>query len=126
MPKLSSRSKHEEFKSNSALQIRDQKERKVENARKEEHKVEKKREAVEFCRIAKISQATEFRRLRNCPFPATVHPADHCSLSYDLLFLDFFCYIFGFLPSLSLVIAFDFGSFYNFSWLGQYISSYAL
>ena len=32
MPKLLSRSKHEEFESNSALQIRDEKERRVENA----------------------------------------------------------------------------------------------
>ena len=42
MPKLLSQSKHEEFESNSALQTRDQKERRVENARKEEHKVEEK------------------------------------------------------------------------------------
>ena len=34
MPKILSRSKHEEFESNSALQIRNQKERRVENARK--------------------------------------------------------------------------------------------
>ena len=34
MPKLLSRSKHEEFESNSALQIRDQKERRAKNARK--------------------------------------------------------------------------------------------
>ena len=32
MPKLLSRSKHEEFESNSALQIRDDKERRAENA----------------------------------------------------------------------------------------------
>ena len=37
MPKLLSRSKHEEFESNSALQIRDQKERREENKRKLEH-----------------------------------------------------------------------------------------
>ena len=42
MPKLLSQSKHEEFESNSALQIRDQKERRAENARKEDHKVEEK------------------------------------------------------------------------------------
>ena len=36
MPKLLSRSKHEEFESNSTLQIRDQKERRAENARKVE------------------------------------------------------------------------------------------
>ena len=37
MPKLLSRSKHEEFESNSALQIKDQKERREENTRKLEH-----------------------------------------------------------------------------------------
>ena len=37
-----------------------------------------------------------------------------------------FCYNFLFLPILSLVIAFDFGSFCNFAWLGQYISSCTL
>ena len=37
MSKLLSRSKHEEFESNSALQIRDQKERREENTRKLEH-----------------------------------------------------------------------------------------
>ena len=37
MPKLLSRSKHEEFESSSELQIRDQKERRAENARKIEH-----------------------------------------------------------------------------------------
>ena len=37
MPKLLSRSKHEEFESNSTLQIRDQKERREENTRKLEH-----------------------------------------------------------------------------------------
>ena len=37
MLKLLSRSKHEEFESNSALQIRDQKERREENTRKLEH-----------------------------------------------------------------------------------------
>ena len=34
MPKLMSQSKHEEFESNSALWIRDQKERRAENAKK--------------------------------------------------------------------------------------------
>ena len=34
MPKLLSQSKHEEFEPNSALQIRDQKERRAENAKK--------------------------------------------------------------------------------------------
>ena len=34
IPKLLNQSKHEEFESNSALQIRDKKERRVENAKK--------------------------------------------------------------------------------------------
>ena len=37
MPKLLSQSKHEEFESNLALQIRNQKERRAENARKLGH-----------------------------------------------------------------------------------------
>ena len=37
MPKLLSRSKHEEFKSNSTLHIRDKKEIREENTRKLEH-----------------------------------------------------------------------------------------
>ena len=37
MPKLLSRSKHEEFKSNSALQIKDQKERRAKCEEKREH-----------------------------------------------------------------------------------------
>ena len=84
---------------------------------------------MEFCRIAKILQLveflqpTKFRSVAKLPISATVHLADHYSLSCDLLLFNFFCYIFGFLPILSLVIAFDFGSFCNFAWLGQYISS---
>ena len=57
MPKLLSRSKHEEFESNSALQIRDQKERVAKNA--------KKLELQEIWQAAKFSQPMNFRRLRN-------------------------------------------------------------
>ena len=51
MPKLWSRSKHEEFKLNSALQIIDQKERRAENA--------KKLELQEIWQGAKFSQALQ-------------------------------------------------------------------
>ena len=64
----------------------------------------------EFCRVAK------FRILRKAFPPA------HCSSPalFMLLFIfDFFLSPFGFLPVLSLVIAFGFGFFFcNFAWLG--------
>ena len=62
MPKLLSQSKHEEFKLNSALQIRDHKERRAENA--------KKLELQEISQPAKFSQAALFI-LRNF-HPATI------------------------------------------------------
>ena len=52
MPKLLSQSKNEEFKPNSELQIRDQKERRAENA--------KKLELQEIWLGAKISQVANF------------------------------------------------------------------
>ena len=64
MPKLLSRSKHEEFKSNSALQTTDQKERREENA--------KKLELQEIWQAAKFSQVALFI-LRNFLHAATVH-----------------------------------------------------
>ena len=72
MPKLLSRFKHEELESNSALQIRDQKERRAENARKEEHKVEEK---------GKQWNVVGLRKFRNQRIFAgcTVHPACHYS-----------------------------------------------
>ena len=54
MPKLLSRSKHEELESNSELQIRDQKERGAENARKEEQKVEEKGKQWNFAGLRKF------------------------------------------------------------------------
>ena len=51
MPKILSRSKHEEFESNSALQIIDQKERRAENV--------KKLELQEIWQGAKFSQALQ-------------------------------------------------------------------
>ena len=71
MPKLLSRSKHEEFELNSALKIRNQKERRAEcmeiGARKK------------FGRAVKFSQPSDFRRLQNfllCTVhvSCTVHP----------------------------------------------------
>ena len=55
MPKLLSQSKHEEFESNSALQIRDQKERRAENS--------KKLELQEIWQGAKFSQAVKFSQV---------------------------------------------------------------
>ena len=80
----------------------------------------------EFCRVAKIPQLAEFGRLRNFKilqpvkfrilenaFPAaTVHHAGHCSLSCACCFLIFFLLHFLFLPTLTLLIAFDFGFFF--------------
>ena len=43
MPKLLSRSKHEEFESNSELQVRNQKKREAETRRKEKHKLEEEK-----------------------------------------------------------------------------------
>ena len=80
MPKLLSRSKHQEFESNSALQIRDQKERRVENA--------KKLELQEIWQAAKFSQVALFI------LPATIHIlATVPSCCPFLLFFSF-----GFLP----------------------------
>ena len=88
MSKLLSRSKHEEFESNSALQIRDQKERRVENARKKEHN--------------KV-----LAQLRNCLcLTLFIHHALLTSCAF--LLFDTFCYKFLFLPILSPVIAFGF------------------
>ena len=54
MPILLSRSKHEEFESNSALQIINQKERRAEEARKMKH-AKKLRRVQKFSQGAKIS-----------------------------------------------------------------------
>ena len=91
----------------------------------------RKREVVKFGRIMKFSQPIKFHRLRifaGCEIascchyspPATVHPINYSFLLpvYMLNFVP----LFGFLPILSPIIAFDFGSFCNFAWLGQYKS----
>ena len=72
MPKLLSQSKHEEFESNSALQIRDQKERRAENAKKLElHEIW---QAEKFLQHVKFSQVARFI-LRNLLSARTIHPA---------------------------------------------------
>ena len=90
MPKLLSRSKHEEFDSNSALHIRDEKEKRAENA-----------ENLELQEIP----------VRTVHLPATVHPI---AIVHLLLTLSCFCYNFLFLPILSLLIPFDLGFFVIF------------
>ena len=64
MQKLLSRSKHEEFESNLALQIKDQKERRAENTRKLEHRrnfagLRKFRKPAKFCRLRKFAASCE-------------------------------------------------------------------
>ena len=76
MPKLLSRSKHKEFELNSALQIRNQKERRVENARKLGHcknfvGLRKFRNLQNFTGCENL-QSAEFSRLQNF---ATSQPA---------------------------------------------------
>ena len=107
MPKLLSRSKHEEFESNSALQIRDQKEKK----------------SIKF---KKIGAAINLAGLRIgflltlfMHHVDTIHPAATVHLLVDALD---FCYNFLFLPILSLLIPYDFGFFCNFPLLWAYIS----
>ena len=74
MPKLLSRSKYKEFESNSALLIRNQKERRAENARKIE--------LQEIWQAAKFSQPAKFAF---CIFGfCSVHPrlTSFCDFSY--------------------------------------------
>ena len=93
MPKLLSRSKHEEFESNSALQIRDEKERRAENAKN-----------LELQEIP----------TRNVHAPDIIHLAATVQLLVDA---EIFSYNFSFLPILSLILAFGFSFFCNFAWL---------
>ena len=75
MPKLLSRCKHKKFESNLALQIRDQKERRAENARKLK------------LQVAKLQPADTVHTVNTVP-PAACSPAFHASV--------FFATIFGF------------------------------
>ena len=98
MPKLLSRLKHEEFESNSALQIRDQKERREENTRKLEHL---RNWFLQHC--AQLQHCSSY-----CPF---------------LLFtLCPICICFWFFPILTLVIAFVLVFFITSLTLSTYIS----
>ena len=100
MPKLLSTSKHEEFESNSALQIKDQKERRA--------KCEEKwsTTGVLFPLPLCILRALFLQR------PVLMHFTPQ-----------FFCYIFLFLPILTLVIAFVLVFFLVISYtLSTYIS----
>ena len=96
MPKLLSRSKHEDFESNSALQIRDQKERRSENARK--------LELQEILHVKKLF----LRALFTCLTLFIKQPLFICFLT-----LSCFCYFF-FSFKFVLVIAFVSSSFCNF------------
>ena len=99
MPKLSSRSKHEEFKSNSALKIKDQKERR------------EKSEEKHHCR--KASPASTIHSF------STVHPAAPVLLHFThLLFL------LQFLVSsdINTCNSFSFSFFCNFPCSESYIS----
>ena len=127
MPKLLIQSKHEEFESNSAFQISDQKERRVENAKKlelQEIWQANFRSLRNFCRLHCSSFEISFLCTLFILQPLFIHPT--LLTSYAFYLFDSFLSLFCFLPNLSLVIAFDFCCFCNFAWLGQYISSYAL
>ena len=95
MPKLLSQSKHEEFESNSALQIRYQKERSAENARKVE--------LHEFLHVEKLL------------LPATIHLATvHISALFSCYFkLLLFLLQFFVSSHFVLVIAFSFSFFFG-------------
>ena len=94
MPKLLSRSKHEEFESNSALQIRDQKERRAEDTKK----MERSTNWVRNCLCAHCSPHALFM--------------SHAATVHLLLTLSCFCYKFLFLPILSFLISSDLDFFF--------------
>ena len=91
MPKLLSRSKHEELESNSALQIKDQKERRA--------KCEEKWRTTGVL----------------LPLPLCILRAMFLQQLVPLLFdASAFCYNFWFFPILTLVITSELGFFCNF------------
>ena len=94
MPKLLSRSKHEEFESNSALQNTDQKERRAENTKKME--------------------LVKFGSCEHCSSYSTIHSSHHCS-SCPFLPAAHFCFLFSFWFSsyFFLIIVFIFVVFCN-------------
>ena len=95
MPKLLSRSKHEEFESNSALQIRYKKERRVENSRKVE--------LQEFLHVEKLLM------------PATIHYATVHILALFSCYFTLLLFLLQFFVSsyFVLVIAFSFSFFFG-------------
>ena len=90
MPKLLSRSKHEDFESNSSLQIISHKERRAKS--EEKWSIAK----FGFCSTVHIS--------------STVHPAAHILLHYTLLL--FLLLFLVFFSHFILVIAFSFSFFF--------------
>ena len=90
MPKLLSRSKHEEFESNSAFQIRNQEERIAEN-----------KGNWSTCEIGSCKHCASYALFLQQPVLLHFTP-------------QFVCYIFLFLPILTLVITSDLGFFCNF------------
>ena len=96
-----------------------------ETRRKEEQKMPRNWSCRKFGRLRNFRSMRNFLPMHTIHHVATVHLS--CTIDFlRLLPFGLFLSLFGFLPNLSLVIAFDFGSFCNFAWLGQYISSYAL
>ena len=91
MPKLLSRSKYEEFESNSALHIRDQKEIRAENTRK-------------------MEQRKNFAGLQNLHPASTVHAS---SQTVHLLF-DALMFLLQFFVSSKFVLIIAFGFFFFF------------
>ena len=85
------------------------------------------------CEIFAVCEIFAGCTIYSAKFPSWCH-CSSCSTVHHFatihLFCCFallpFCYNFLFLPILSLVIPFDIGSFCNFAWLGQYISSWTV
>ena len=88
MPKLLSQSKHEEFESNSAFHIRNEKEIRAENARKLEPTGN-----LATCEFSQVAKSP----------PATVHNSCHCSPFPALLPFSTLLSLFGLLPKLPLM-----------------------
>ena len=88
MPKLLSRSKHEKFESNSALQIRDQKERRAENARKLKLQFDKLQKFGNLLNFA----GCEFSQPADTVHSSTIHPATPVLLHFThlLFWLQYF------------------------------------
>ena len=95
MQKLLSRSKHEEFESNSALQIKNQKERIAENARILGH-------CMNFAGLQTILQPAKIRSVAKLPPLCIVHFSALLTVPGARLTFSFFFSFFCFLPTFSL------------------------